>query len=141
MPCRIYGMRRNLEEDAVEGNLRFRPFSESTFIEDLATARAVVAGGGFTLMSECVYLHKPLLATPIGGQFEQTLNAVYLEREGFGKHAPTVDGAALSTFLAAVPEYQAKLAAYSQDGNRLLLAALDDLLLQCAAGLPTSTWQ
>jgi uncharacterized protein (TIGR00661 family) len=135
VPCRLYGMRRSIKEDQVEGNLCFRPFSEDAFIEDLATARAVVAGGGFTLMSECVYLHKPLLAMPIGGQFEQTLNALYLEREGYGKYARALDGATLSAFLDAVPSYESNLARYSQDGNRLLLAALDGLLDQCAAGL------
>jgi uncharacterized protein (TIGR00661 family) len=135
MPCRVYGMRRSLKEDEIEGNLRYRPFSEAGFIDDLASARGVVAGGGFTLMSECVYLHKPVLATPVAGQFEQTLNAAYLEREGFGKHAGTVDGAVLDAFVAQLPSYEAQLAAYAQDGNRLLLGGLDALLDQCAAGL------
>ena len=44
--CRIYGVRRDLEEEQVEGNLRYRPFSEQGFIDDLASARAVVAGAG-----------------------------------------------------------------------------------------------
>lgn len=135
MPCRVYGMRRSLKEDEIEGNLTYRPFSEAGFIDDLASARGVVAGGGFTLMSECVYLHKPVLATPVAGQFEQALNAAYLEREGFGKHARKIDGAVLDAFVAALPSYEARLAAYAQDGNRLLLDALDGLLDRCAAGL------
>jgi uncharacterized protein (TIGR00661 family) len=133
--CRIYGVRRAIKEEQVEGNLRFRPFSETVFTEDLASARGVVAGGGFTLMSEAVYLHKPMLATPIGGQFEQTLNALYLEREGFGKFARALNAETLSAFVASIPVCEAKLAAYSQDGNRLLLNALDALLDRYAAGL------
>ncbi len=133
--CRIYGMRRTIKEEQVEGNLRFKPFSEAGFIDDLASARGVVAGGGFTLMSEAVYLRKPMLAMPIGGQFEQTLNALYLEREGYGKYARTLDAATLTAFLDALPACEAKLAGYSQDGNRLLLGALDALLDRCAAGL------
>ena len=35
-----------------EGNLLYRPFSEAGFIDDLRTARGVLAGGGFTLMCE-----------------------------------------------------------------------------------------
>jgi uncharacterized protein (TIGR00661 family) len=135
LECRIYGMRRSIKEDQVEGNLRYRPFSEAGFIEDLATARGVIAGGGFTLMSECVYLRKPMLSMPIGGQFEQTLNALYLEREGYGKYARALDSATLSAFLDAIPGCEERLAGYSQDGNRRLLEALDGLLDRCAAGL------
>jgi uncharacterized protein (TIGR00661 family) len=128
-------MRRGLKEEQVEGNLRYQPFSETKFIADLASARAVVAGGGFTLMSECVYLHKPLLASPIRGQFEQLLNALYLEREGYGRHAETVDGPVLEAFLAAVPECERQLASYSQQGNEALFAGLDHQLDIIAAGL------
>src|SRR5256886_11731342 len=49
----------------------YKPFSEPAFIEDLRTARGVIANGGFTLMGESVYLHKPLLAEPVAKQFEQ----------------------------------------------------------------------
>ena len=42
LPCRIYGMRRELEEDVPEGDLLYRPFDERRFIDDLASARAVI---------------------------------------------------------------------------------------------------
>jgi uncharacterized protein (TIGR00661 family) len=127
--CRVYGMRRGIQGEQVEGNVRYMPFSEARFIADLASSRAVVAGGGFTLMSECVYLHKPVLSTPVGGQFEQTLNAMYLEREGYGRHAREIDGKVLGAFLEGVPDHAKALERYSQDGNRLLLGALDGFLL------------
>ena len=135
LECRIYGMRRGIQQEQVEGNLRYRPFSESEFIADLASARAVVAAGGFTLMSECVYLHKPMLSSPVEGQFEQLLNALYLEREGYGRYAPTVDAAALEAFLALVPPCEQRLAGYAQDGNQALFAGLDTQLDIVAAGL------
>src|SRR5262249_4937556 len=47
--CRIYGLRRDIKEDVVDGNLRYRPFSEAGFIDDLRTARGVLASAGFTL--------------------------------------------------------------------------------------------
>jgi uncharacterized protein (TIGR00661 family) len=129
LECRIYGMRRDLTEDAVEGNLRFRPFNEHAFIEDLAGARAVIAGGGFTLMGEAVYLRKPMLAVPVRGQVEQILNAKYLDRLGYGRYAPTLDDpATLQGFIASIPRHEEKLAAYSQDGNRELLTFLDGKL-------------
>jgi len=136
MECRIYGMRRNIEAEQVEGNLRYRPFSEQRFVDDLAGARAVIAGGGFTLMGEAVALRKPMLAVPVGRQFEQLLNARYLQYEGFGQCADRADDPdTVAAFLARVPEYERKLAGYSHDENRSLFQAVDELLDRAAAGV------
>ncbi len=131
--CRIYGLRRDLREEVVEGNLRYRPFSEAGFIEDLRTARGVIAGGGFTLMGEAVYLHRPMLAVPVRKQFEQVLNARYLEAEGYGLYADEISDARLGEFLERLPDLQRRLDGYQQDGNRALLAKLDQVLAAAAA--------
>jgi len=131
--CRIYGLRRDLKDDVVEGNLRYRPFSEDGFIDDLRTARGVVASGGFTLMGEAVYLRRPMLAVPIAGQFEQTLNARYLEAEGYGLGADELTAERLGQFLDRLPDFERRLAGYQQQGNVELLAKLDDILVQAAA--------
>jgi uncharacterized protein (TIGR00661 family) len=131
--CRVYGMRRGSSEDVVEQNLRFRPFSEASFIEDLATARAVIAGGGFTLLGEAVYLKKPVLAVPVQGQFEQFLNARYIQRLGYGRCSTWLDDGALTDFADALPSCEDRLQSYSQDGNRQLLDALD-------AGIAAGRW-
>jgi uncharacterized protein (TIGR00661 family) len=133
--CRIYGLRRDIAGDVVDGNLRYRPFSEAGFIEDLRTAAGVVASAGFTLMGEAVYLHRPMLAVPIQGQFEQVLNARYLEREGYGLGADAIDDERLGQFIERLPDFERKLASYRQDGNRDLLAALEQSLA-AAAGEP-----
>ena len=133
-PCRVYGMRRDLKEDVAEGNLLYRPFSEAQFIDDLRTSRAVVAGGGFTLMGEAIYLKKPMLCLPLRGQFEQVLNARYLELEGFGKEAHDLsDKSELEGFLAKLPQYEAALAKTTHDGNRGILEAVDEFLLRVRA--------
>ena len=136
LECRIYGMRRDITEEQVEGNLRYKPFSEGGFIEDLQRARAVIAGGGFTLMGEAVYLHKPMLSVPLGKQFEQVMNARYLEKIGFGCAATSLeDPAEVTRFLAAIPACEEKLAEYKQEGNTLVLRALDEFLDRAAAGV------
>lgn len=136
LECRIYGMRRGITEEQVEGNLRFQPFSEDKFIDDLASCKAVIAGGGFTLMGEAVYLRKPMLAVPLARQFEQILNARYLELEGYGRHAETLDDAkTIHDFIAAVPACEAKLASYTQDGNNEIYRAIDEWLDKAAAGV------
>lgn len=139
-PCRVYGMRRDIKEDWVEGAITFRPFSEQTFIDDLRTSRAVIAGGGFTLMSEAVYLRKPMLSVPIEGQFEQVINALYLQGLGYGQYTQTLDGDAIGAFLEKVPDCEKALRGYSQDGNQLMIAALDEQL-RLAIGHKGEDWQ
>ncbi|MBN2576586.1 MAG: teichoic acid biosynthesis protein [Deltaproteobacteria bacterium] len=126
--CRVYGLRRDIESEVVDGNLRYRPFSEAGFIEDLRTAVGVVASAGFTLMGEAVYLRRPMLAVPIAGQFEHMLNARYLQREGYGLAADEIGPARLGQFLEALPEFERNLGRYRQDGNRHLLESLDRTL-------------
>lgn len=135
LECRIYGMRRSITEEQVEGRLRYRPFSEQGFIDDLASARAVITGGGFTLIGECVYLHKPTLSVPITGHFEQILNGRYLQHEGYGRFAKALDAASILEFLQVVPQCEAALASIEQRGNEVLFAALDEHLDRAAAGL------
>jgi uncharacterized protein (TIGR00661 family) len=131
--CRIYGMRTGLTEEVQDGHLHFMPFSEDRFITDLATCRAVIAGGGFTLMGEAVFLGKPMLAVPLAGQFEQLLNARYLEREGFGMFAADLDDpGVIPRFLERIPGCARKLATYRQDGNSELLGAVDEFLHRAA---------
>ena len=96
----------------------------------------MIGGGGFTLMGEAVYLHKPRLAVPVGRQFEQVLNARYLEHEGYGRHAETLeDPKTVLDFVAAIPACEAKLASYSQDGNSEIQRAIDEWLDKAAAGV------
>jgi uncharacterized protein (TIGR00661 family) len=123
--CRIYGLRRDLKQDVREGSLLYRPFSEAGFIDDLRTARGVVAGGGFTLMGEAVYLRRPMLAIPVRKQFEQVLNARYLEAEGYGLAAAEISDERLGAFIERLPDFERKLAGYRQDGNTDLLGALE----------------
>jgi uncharacterized protein (TIGR00661 family) len=132
IPCRIYGVKRETREDVVEGNLTYRPFSEKGFIHDLRTCRAVIAGGGFTLMSEAVYLRKPMLSHPIEKQFEQVLNALYLEKLGYGMCAPELSEDVVAAFLGRIPACERALSSYDQDGNKVAMAVLREQLALAA---------
>jgi uncharacterized protein (TIGR00661 family) len=132
--CRIYGLRRDIKEDVRDGNLLYRPFSEKGFIDDLRTAAGVVASAGFTLMGEAVYLRRPMLAVPIQGQFEQVLNARYLEKMGFGLSADEISRERLGQFIERIPDCERHLASYTQDGNKDLLAGINRSLADVSAG-------
>jgi uncharacterized protein (TIGR00661 family) len=120
----VYGFKR--DEDL--GNVILKDFSEDGFVRDLASARAVLAGGGFSLMGEAVYLGKPMLSVPVKGQFEQTLNALYLQKLGYGEYHRELTAQAIPAFLARVPEYTEKLKGHRQDRNHAILAKLDSLI-------------
>ncbi|MDD5521696.1 MAG: glycosyltransferase family protein [Kiritimatiellae bacterium] len=76
----VYGTDKYCAND----NLVFKAPSESQFLEDLASCSYVICGGGHTLISEALYLGKPVLSFPVRHACEQQLNALYLQRLGYG---------------------------------------------------------
>ncbi|MCO4762253.1 MAG: teichoic acid biosynthesis protein [Myxococcales bacterium] len=131
---RVYGLRRDLVETERDGNITWRPFSQQGFIDDLATSAAVIAGGGFSLMGEAVYLGKPMLTVPLVGQFEQTLNALWLEKLNYGLYREEVTTEAVGELLSRADDFTDALRRHKQHGNRALFAALDSLLNQLQSG-------
>ncbi len=129
---RVYGAGR----EAREGNVHLRAFSEQTFVDDLRTARAAVAGGGFSFLSEAVHLRVPLLSIPLRGQYEQELNARYLERLGYGERAEEATSTAVAAFLERVEEHAAALARHTPRDNAFVLRCVDELLARAARGEP-----
>jgi uncharacterized protein (TIGR00661 family) len=132
MPCRVYGMRGGPDADQVDGNLEYRPRSQEGFVEDLRTARGVVTGGGFSLLSEAVYLGKPVLSIPLRGQFEQLMNARYLQRDGYGLCAEEVDEQVMERFLDGLEGFEQALADYNQDGNTVAVETVERLAIAAA---------
>lgn len=113
-------------------NLTFKLFNEKVFFKDLARAKAVIMNGGFSLMSECLYLKKPILSIPVKGQFEQELNAIYLERLGYGMMAEESSGSVLRSFLKKTPGYTKHLLSAKFDPNECLVV-LDEKLKEVKA--------
>ena len=65
-------------------NVEFKTPSIDGFLRDLSSCRAIICTAGYTLMSEALYLGKPILVIPNRGIFEQTLNAHFLVKSGYG---------------------------------------------------------
>jgi len=117
----VYGLRKN----ATHGNCTLKDFSEEGFIQDLASARAVVTNGGLSLIGEALYLGKPVFSVPVKNQFEQVLNARYLEILGYGLEGLKIDAQLLRLFLNEQPRYAARVLRHRQKGNELLYEAVD----------------
>jgi uncharacterized protein (TIGR00661 family) len=96
----IYGF--NKEEQ--HKNCIFKKRSTDGFLRDLASARGVVASAGFSLISECLYLKKKMYVLPLAGQYEQIINAQYVEKLGLGVSSEDLEVDTLRRFMAMVDE-------------------------------------
>ena len=117
----VYGLRRSERH----GNCTLKEFSEDGFVEDLARARAVVTNGGLSLIGEALYLGKPIYSIPVQHQFEQIMNARYVEELGFGLTTNDLEPDVLRMFLHENAKYAWRVAKHQQDGNKLLFTAID----------------
>jgi uncharacterized protein (TIGR00661 family) len=121
----IYGFHKNKRD----GNLTFKDFNEDEFFEDLASARAVITNGGFTLISEALYLEKPILSIPVKKQFEQILNAIYLKRLEYGEFHEDPDKEDIKKFLENLDFYRDNIKSkFKHDNNQSIYDELDEII-------------
>jgi uncharacterized protein (TIGR00661 family) len=127
---RVYGLGR----EGSDGNVTLCSFSEQRFLEDLTTARAVIAGGGFSLLAEAVSLGIPTLSIPVAGQYEQELNARYLEALGVGAWSRRFEPEPIAAFLARAPELGRAFDPLRPLDNSMLFSCLDELVARVSRG-------
>ena len=109
-------------------NCSYRPFDEKAFIQDLAASRGVLSNGGMSATGEALAFGKPIYAIPVREQFEQVLNARYIEHIGYGRTSEYVDPRVLMHFLESLPRFSANIRAIpQQDGNQRLYTTLEGL--------------
>jgi uncharacterized protein (TIGR00661 family) len=100
-PYRFVAYPRSSSHKVRAANLAVKEFSREGFREDLRTARAVVTSAGFTLLSECLHLGKPLYVVPEAGQYEQKCNAEALKKWNLGATAHDVVPGEVAPWLEA----------------------------------------
>jgi uncharacterized protein (TIGR00661 family) len=91
----VYGFNKSAEDK----NCIFKKRSIEGFLADLASSRGVIASAGFSLISESMYLKKKMLLLPLAGQYEQIVNAHYIQKLGLGLSAKKLDEPVLAKFL------------------------------------------
>lgn len=111
-----------------QGNIIFHPRSEDKFSEILAKCAYVIQGGSHTLMSEALFLKKPILSIPLKAMVEQRFNALYLERLGYGKQAEMTQlkPELLKTFEAQLPVFKKRIGEKRFLGNDMVFAIVDE---------------
>ncbi|MFH1522788.1 MAG: MJ1255/VC2487 family glycosyltransferase [Patescibacteria group bacterium] len=122
----VYGFNKNKESN----NLIFKKSSQEGFLRDLANCHGVIANAGFTLITEALYLKKPYLALPVKGQFEQVLNAYYLEKLGYGKYWDELNKERIESFLFNLEIYQKNLRKYKKEDNKKIFKMINKLIMR-----------
>ena len=104
---RLYGLGARKRE----GNLRFMPFDERTFIEDVATSSALIGAAGNQSLGEAIFLGKPVFALPEEKHHEQLINAHFLDDMGAGSWTTleAVTPVSVNRFLGNLEEYRSRL--------------------------------
>lgn len=75
---------RNILSGFPKEEFRFFPNPKEDFLASLAGCRGIIASSGHQIISEALYLQKPIFVIPLKNQYEQRLNAEMLKKSGWG---------------------------------------------------------
>lgn len=122
----IYGFRGKTSRK----NLLFKRPSDREFLADLASCEYAIINGGHNVISEALYLGKPVFCFPIANAYEQFLNAYFVEQLGFGAYCMSIASAktAINHFHANLNEYRARVQSEKFFGNDEVRARLEELI-------------
>jgi|TARA_B100001971_G_scaffold214153_1_gene250115 uncharacterized protein (TIGR00661 family) len=115
----------SIKDKARDHNIIYKKFNEKEFFNDLKDCKAVITNGGFSLIGEALYLNKPILSIPLGKQFEQIANALYLKKFGYGLFSKRISKHVFRKFLSNINMYRDNLNKYKKEGNSRLFNELE----------------
>ncbi len=111
-------------------NILFRPPSRVGLLKDLATCRYVISNGGHNLISEALFLGKPVYSYPIHLAYEQFFNAHMVKSLNYGDCSldavPRIS--CLARFEEKLTEYRDSIRKGNFCGNEEIAAKLNEKL-------------
>jgi len=120
---RVYG----LGAQTSTGNLKFFKVDVYRFIEDLATSRGLICTAGNQLVGEALFLGKPVLAMPEKNNFEQSINAHFLQESGAGQSVEMdkLSPGCIREFLDRLQDFRLKIDRERLYGNPQAKAVIE----------------
>lgn len=122
----VYGFNKEQRDH----NLIYKPFNENDFYQDISTAKAIITNGGFTVISEALYLKKPIFSIPIKNHFEQILNGKFIEKLGAGVYQMEFEENDFQLFLKNFDLYKQNLQRYWPGEQKETLAFIENQIEQ-----------
>jgi uncharacterized protein (TIGR00661 family) len=120
----VYGL--DIEKN--DKNITSKKFNEKEFIKDLASAKAVICNGGFTVIIEALHLKKPVLSIPFKNQYEQYINAYYINKLGYGKYSKDLNIKDINLFIKNLEYYNNNLKKYKREDNRKIINKINTII-------------
>ncbi|MFH0906466.1 MAG: glycosyltransferase family protein [archaeon] len=121
----VYG--QELEE--TYKNIIFKGIKKDNYT-DLAKAKAVITNGGHSLISESILFKKPIYSIPVKHQFEQEVNAYYIEKLGFGERHKDLNSRSLNNFISNVAFYKKNLSKHKFLNKNKFFKRLDEVIIE-----------
>ncbi len=128
-PVHVYG----LGPHESTGSVTFRDVDPQRFVDDLASADALITTAGNQLVGEALYLRKPVYAIPEPGNHEQHINAHFVRhmKVGVASSLAATTSHSIRQFLDSLPTYEPHVLAHSRCGNDVALRIIDNQLSGC----------
>ena len=111
-------------------NLEFKAASDRGFLEDLASSRYCIVNGGHNVISEALFLNKPVFCFPIGGAYEQFINAHFVQKLRFGDYSVAskpIKGM-LNAFESRLSDFRDSIRRENFYGNEVVCSRLEQLI-------------
>ena len=121
----VYGMNKN----GIDQNLTYKKFNEKEFYKDISTAKAIITNAGFTVLSEALYLKKPVFVLAVRHQFEQILNGKFIQSIGAGVSYLHFDEKNIKDFLKNLEKYKKNLKNYKSGNQKETLKKIEKEIL------------
>ncbi len=135
IPIRAYGF----SEIGRRGTTEFNPFCSDAFLSDLAGCSAVIASAGHSLVCECLHFEKPMLLIPVARQYEQLLNAHYVEKLGVGMAIAPLTTNAIDRFVERMESFRGVIQRMPKSDIESVLDAIEREIPRGVRCLASST--
>jgi len=86
-------------------NVSIHTHGTSNFISHFAACHGIISTAGHTLLSEAMFLNKPVYALPLK-LYEQQINAQTIAKHGFGMMSENLTETSLEHFISHLSHYE-----------------------------------
>jgi len=117
-----------LNQSKTDGNIQYKKFSKTGFVEDMGSCSGIIMNGGFSTISEAVHLKKPMLIVPATNQYEQKFNAITVKDLKFGDYTTSLNQKAITNFLSKIEYYKKNLNSYKPQDESLFFKKLESTI-------------